>query len=246
MLPAELCCLRLQLHSMFFDQFDVSTNLAIWAVCAGDMISVHPCILELDDTMDISVDGVTLSVARTKAMTSSTAKAVHVGPLPTSSLIQGHWRRSALFAEPFPVDPVMGVIPVDEVVFRARDATGAPQGCVRPEADWSPEKLDSVVLSCISFDMQDTNGPSNNEPLESAMNITGNGITIIGFTFFGCVRTALGIFGQKVYIAVRSRCQRKRGACHLHKLVDYIERFVTTGNGQNMLRCFCGKEYKNH
>jgi hypothetical protein len=84
----------------------------------------------------------------------------------------------------------------------AAAGTGAPQSCMTSQTDWT--NLDQILLSCVSF----ATGPAGVEvqdPIGTALNITGNGINVIGVRLFGCTDTALEIHGVATFISVR--CQ---------------------------------------
>jgi hypothetical protein len=80
--------------------------------------------------------------------------------------------------------------------------------CKLAKCRWSQGR---VVFSCVSIRVE--NGiPQILPPLNTAMNITAVGVSLLGISFFGCSDTAVEVHGSDIYFSVRSPSRRWRQA----------------------------------
>lgn len=82
----------------------------------------------------------------------------------------------------------------------ALHATGAPMRCAPRLPDIIP--AGRALLSCVGFDAFE-GGYEVREPIGTAFNVSGHGVTLVGMHLFGCTDTAMTLNGREAYVSVR-------------------------------------------
>ena len=154
-------------------------------MCAGDAIAAEPCILALDATLQLDMDGVTLSVHNAQDAVATTAKAN------ASNNYEADFVSPALLlpGRRQPLHAMLSDERAAEIASEIHEAernTGAPAACGAMPPSWSAGNVSSVVLSCVSFDEGDF-GFEVNVPLGTAMNITGVCLSSCRHSPCGCL-----------------------------------------------------------
>ena len=158
-----------------------------------------PCVLELQDTLQLDVDSVTLKVAPQPSREEEAPLPVrfNTSSAQISTLLQNQQATLRVLRDS------QGLPDLQDEPEPHSVLVDTPQQCDIPQVDWSIEQNSRVVLSCISVETTTSGSSLIRTPLGTAMAIRGAGVVLIGIQFYGCSDTAVTVHSPDVFLAVR-------------------------------------------